>query len=228
MTRMRWVALLAAALMLGGAALAHVGRPTVFMADRLGQPDLQTLFPKQFADWRVDVSIPPVLPAPDVQQRLDLLYNQVVSRTYVNARGQHIMLSVAYGGDQSDATRAHRPEICYPVQGFEISANTTAVRQAGGGALNVRLLMSHKGPRREPITYWVVVGEKIALSGLQQKLAQMRYGLQGLIADGMLVRVSSIDDDMAHAHALQAAFIAELAEAIPAAARPRVFGELPR
>lgn len=228
MTRMRWVALLAAALMLGGAALAHMGRPTVFMADRMGQPDLETLFPKQFAGWRVDVSIPPVLPAPDVQQRLDLLYNQVVSRTYVNALGQHIMLSVAYGGDQSDATRAHRPEICYPVQGFEISANTTAVRQVGGGALNVRLLMSHKGARREPITYWVVVGEKIALSGLEQKLAQMRYGLKGLIADGMLVRISSIDDDMAHAHGLQAAFIAELAEAIPAAARPRVFGELPR
>jgi EpsI family protein len=225
---MRWVALLAAALMLGGAALAHMGRPTVFMADRMGQPDLETLFPKQFAGWRVDVSIPPVLPAPDVQQRLDLLYNQVVSRTYVNALGQHIMLSVAYGGDQSDATRAHRPEICYPVQGFEISANTTAVRQVGGGALNVRLLMSHKGARREPITYWVVVGEKIALSGLEQKLAQMRYGLKGLIADGMLVRISSIDDDMAHAHGLQAAFIAELAEAIPAAARPRVFGELPR
>jgi EpsI family protein len=144
----------------------------------------------------------------------------------VNRVGQRIMLSVAYGGDQSDGTSAHRPEVCYPAQGFEITANAKSAQPAAGGTLAVRQLMSKLGGRNEPITYWVVVGNEVATSGIEQKLAQMRYGLRGIIADGMLVRVSSIDADMARGHAIQSDFIAEMAAAIPGPVRPRVFGDL--
>jgi EpsI family protein len=220
-----WRALLAAVFMLAGAALAHFGKPTVYLADQLGKPDLESLFPKQFGPWQLDARIPAVLPAPDVQAKLDAIYNQVLSRTYVNADGQRVMLSVAYGGDQSDGTSAHRPEVCYPAQGFEITANTKAVQRTAGGTLAVRQLMSRLGGRNEPITYWVVVGSEVATSGVEQKLAQMRYGLRGVISDGMLVRVSSIDPDMARAHAVQSGFIADMAAAMPSQARSRVFGE---
>lgn len=221
----RWRALLAALVMVAGAALAHLGKPGIYLADQIGKPDLETLFPKQFGSWRLDARMAVILPAPDVQAALDAIYNQVLSRTYVNARGQRIMLSVAYGGDQSDGTSAHRPEVCYPAQGFEITANTKVVQNTVGGALPVRQLMSRLGPRNEPITYWVVVGREVATSGIEQKLAQMRYGLRGVISDGMLVRVSSIDTDRARGHALQSAFIAELAGAMPSEARSRVFGD---
>lgn len=227
MNRMRWWAVAWALLMVAGAALAHVTRPTVFLSARLGVPDLEAVFPQQFGDWRIDTSMVMILPAPDVQARLDLIYNQVLSRTYVNGLGQQIMLSVAYGGDQSDATRAHLPEVCYPTQGFDIRANAPASLQVGGAQLPVRRLMAQQGMRLEPITYWVVVGEQVALSGMDQKLAQLRHGLRGIIADGMLVRVSSIDADMAHGHAVHAAFIAGLAAALPQADRARVFGGLP-
>jgi EpsI family protein len=217
-----------ALLMLAGAALAHVAQPTVFLSARHGVPDLEAVFPRQFDRWRVDVSIPQILPAPDVQARLDRIYSQVLSRTYVDPSGQQVMLSVAYGGDQSDATRAHLPEVCYPTQGFDISANVPAALSIGGAQLPVRRLMARQGNRLEPITYWVVVGQQVALSGMDQKLAQLRYGMQGLIADGMLVRVSSIDADTAHAHAVQAGFIAGLAAALPPADRARIFGSLSR
>jgi EpsI family protein len=226
MSSVRWRALLAAALMLAGAALAYFGRPTAYLADQIGKPDLETLFPKQFGPWRLDTRMAVILPAPDVQAQLDVIYNQVLTRTYVNAVGQRIMLSVAYGGDQSDGTSAHRPEVCYPAQGFEITANQKAAQSAAGGTLVVRKLMSKLGGRNEPITYWVVVGNEVATSGIEQKLAQMRYGLRGVIADGMLVRVSSIDPDMARGHAVQSGFIADMAAAIPSPARPRVFGDL--
>jgi EpsI family protein len=226
MNRMRWLAVLSALVMLAGAALAHVARPTKFLADQQGSPDLEALFPKSFDTWRVDVSIPQILPAPDVQARLDLIYNQVLSRTYVNDVGQQVMLSVAYGGDQSDATRAHLPEVCYPVQGFDISANVRAVLHLDGGQLEVRRLMAHQGVRNEPITYWVVVGERVALSAMDQKLAQLRYGMRGIIADGMLVRVSSIDRNTKHAHEVHASFITALARGLPDADRARIFGEL--
>jgi EpsI family protein len=226
MTRVRWRALLAAAPPSISAALAHFGRPTLHLADQIGKPDLETLFPRQIGPWRVDASLPVILPAPDVQAQLDVVYNQVLSRTYVNRVGQRIMLSVAYGGDQSDGTSAHRPEVCYPAQGFEITANAKSAQPAAGGTLAVRQLMSKLGGRNEPITYWVVVGNEVATSGIEQKLAQMRYGLRGIIADGMLVRVSSIDADMARGHAIQSDFIAEMAAAIPGPVRPRVFGDL--
>lgn len=220
----RWRALMAAALMAAAAVLTWIGRPSELLADRIGQPDLARMFPAQFGHWSVtDVGLV-VAPAPDVQARLDALYDQVLTRSYVKPDGQTIMLSVAYGGDQSDATRAHRPEVCYPAQGFDLSWDQPAQVSTAGGTLAVRTLMSHLGERNEPITYWIVVGEQVALSGLQQKLAQMRYGLRGLIADGMLVRVSSIDADRSHGFALQAEFIADLAAHMPAAERARAFG----
>jgi len=226
MTDVRWRALLVAALMLAGAVLTYFGKPTVYLADQIGKPDLESLFPKKFGDWRVDASRPIVVPAPDVQAALDAIYNQVLTRTYVNQAGQRIMLSVAYGGDQYDGTSAHRPETCYPAQGFAITFNQKAAQQLPQGTLGVRTLVAKQGGRNEPITYWVVVGNKVATSGIEQKLAQVRYGLRGVIADGMLVRVSSIDSDMKHAHGVQSGFIADLAAAMPNQARTRVFGEL--
>ncbi len=161
-----------------------------------------------------------------MQARLDAIYNQLLTRTYVNAAGQTIMLSVAYGGDQSEATRAHRPEVCYPTQGFDISHDQAGVMLVAGGKLPVRMLMSHFGTRHEPITYWIVVGNEVVTSGMEQKLAQMRYGLRGLIPDGMLVRVSSIDADREHGYSVQAGFIADLAASMPLGLRPRAFGQL--
>lgn len=206
------------------AALAQTGKPTVHLADVRGKPDLPTLFPPAFADWRIDTSLPVILPAPDLQAKLDAIYNQVLSRTYVNGRGQRIMLSVAYGGDQSDGTRAHRPEVCYPVQGFQITSNREAELDLRGVRLPVRRLMSRLQQRFEPITYWLVVGGQAVTSGAQQKVIELRYGLRGEIPDGMLVRVSNIDHDVVRGHTLHDEFLLALFDAVPAAERARVFG----
>lgn len=224
MTPTRWRALIVALLMLASAAAAVLARPTRHLADQIGKPDLELLFPKQFGDWRVDTNLPVVLPSPDVQAQLDKIYNQVLARTYVNGKGQRVMLSVAYGGDQSDGTSAHRPEVCYPAQGFAIVSNEAATLSIDGQTVPVRRLVSRLGPREEPITYWIAVGGQVVTSGIAQKLAQMRYGLNGVIADGMLMRVSSIDGVPAHAYAVQDAFLAELARAVEPQARARVFG----
>lgn len=224
MNSLRWRALLVALLMLAGAGAAVMARPTKALADQIGIPNLETLLPKKFGNWRVDTSLPTILPSPDVQAQLDKIYNQVLSRTYVNDKGQRIMLSVAYGGDQSDGTSAHRPEVCYPAQGFAITSNQVADLQLGGRDLQVRQLMSKLGPRNEPITYWVVVGDEVVTTGIGQKLAQMRYGVRGVIADGMLVRISSIDGDVERGHELQAQFARDLYSSIDPAAATRFFG----
>lgn len=221
---LRMRAILVALLMVASAGAAMLVRPTKHMADEVGMPNLEAMFPKAFAEWRLDTSLPVILPSPDVQALLDKIYNQVLSRSYINAQGQRIMLSVAYGGDQSDGTSAHRPEVCYPAQGFAITSNQIASVALERGPLPVRRLMSTLGPRNEPITYWVVVGGEIVTTGIGQKLAQMRYGLRGVIADGMLVRVSSISSDMPAGHLVQARFIQDLSRQLDPLAGARVFG----
>lgn len=226
MTATRIRALVVFVAMVTTAALAHWATPTTHLSDVLGKPDLEKIFPSEFAGWRVDVRAAMVLPSPQTQAILDSIYNQTLSRTYINAAGDRIMLSVAYGGDQSDATRAHLPEVCYPAQGFQITANSTGQLDLAGRTVSTRLLMSKLGQRNEPITYWLVVGDRVTLSRTDQKLTQFRLGLKGLIPDGMLVRVSSIDADMARGHRIQAQFLADMAAAFSETARDRVFGAL--
>lgn len=213
-------------IMVLSAALSVWMMPTVHMSDKLGKPDLEALFPNDFADWKVDARAAMVLPSPQTQALLNSIYNQTLSRTYINSQGYRIMLSVAYGGDQSDATRAHLPEVCYPAQGFQIIANAPAQISLKNRSLAVRHLMSRYGARNEPITYWLVVGDQVTVSRTDQKLAQFRLGLNGYIPDGMLVRVSSIDSIAEHGYEQQAVFLRDLAEAVPLAGRTRVFGSL--
>jgi EpsI family protein len=218
-------AVLAAGLMVASLGVARVARPTQRLADRLGTLDLESAFPRRMGDWQVDTRAPVQLVSPDLAQFIARIYSATLSRLYVNARGERIMLSVAYGGDQSDATRAHRPEVCYPAQGFEISADAVANVDLVDGPLPVRRLLARTTGRVEPITYWVVVGTRPALSGTQQKLAQLRYGLRGEVADGLLVRVSSLAVDVDGAWRTQAAFIQQLGLALAPGVRARIVGE---
>ena len=224
MTSRRIRAFVVLAMMLAAAALAQAWRPTARLADSRPPVVLEELFPKQFGAWAIDERTPAQIVSPDIQAFIEKIYNQTLSRVYVNSTGQRVMLTVAYGGDQSDATRAHRPEVCYPAQGFQIMSSATALLTLGPQALRVRQLVAKQGGRWEPITYWIMVGSKVALSGTEQKLAQLEYSTGGTIPDGMLVRTSTIDNDSAQAFAVQADFIAQMAAAIDVGARSQIVG----
>lgn len=218
-------ALLVALLMVASLGSATAWRPTHRLADTKEKVELTTIFPTQFSDWVLDTRGPVQLVSPDQQALLSKLYNQTLSRTYVNSRGDRVMLSVAYGGDQSDGTRAHRPDVCYPAQGFDISGRRQgAIDLAGRTSLPVLHMQARLGSRIEPVTYWFVVGERIALSGTQIKLAQLSYSTRGVIPDGLLMRVSTIDPESARAYKVQAGFVQDLHTAVSGHWRSSVFG----
>lgn len=224
MTASRIKAIVVFVLMACAFGVATAWKPTTHLADQRAKLDLEVLFPRSFGDWVVDDRMPVQLVSPDTQALLSKIYNQTLSRTYVNPRGDRIMLSVAYGGDQSDATRAHRPEVCYPAQGFQMLRASAGSVETATHPVRVRRLVARQGGRIEPITYWIVVGEQITLSGTEQKVAQLGYSVRGLIPDGMLIRVSNINADESAAFATQAGFIAELAAAMKPELRSRAFG----
>lgn len=192
------------------------------------QPDraltLETLIPTAFDGWQVDPTQVPIAPSPDVQANLDDLYDQIVTRTYVNAQGQRMMLVVAYGGDQSDSLKAHRQEVCYQAQGFSIRAVTPDVLQSEAGRIPLVRVHAVKGRRSEPMSYWFTMGDRVAIGRGERLLAQVQYGLRGQIPDGLLVRVSSLGSDLPQSYAAQDAFIQALLAAMTPAQRRRLAG----
>ena len=170
MTVVRLRALVAGLAMCLAAALAVVAKPTAKIADRGPRVVLEQLFPTRFADWRIDTSMPLILPSPDTQAVLNKIYNQTLARTYVNGSGQRVMLSVAYGGDQSDSMAVHKPEVCYPAQGFELVRSRDTRLALDGRSVPARQLLTRLGSRVEPITYWITVGDQVpGPSGFGQK-----------------------------------------------------------
>ena len=211
-------------LMIVSAALTMALTPTKKIADLQDKFDLEVMIPAKFGNWRIDDSIIPLQVDADTQAKLDKIYNQTLSRTYVNSYGERIMLSIAYGGDQSDNLAVHKPEVCYYAQGFEIMKIYADELLTQYGKFPIKRLMAVKGNRNEPITYWVTIGNKAVLPGIEEKLQQLRYGLTGNVPDGMLVRVSTIDTDKEKAYQLQNLFIQDLLSTIADGERARLIG----
>lgn len=211
-------------LMVSSGALTKIVTPTIKVADQWDTINLETMIPAAFGDWQIDKSIVPLQVDPQTQAKLDRIYNQTLARTYVNSLGQRVMLSVAYGGDQSDNLAVHKPEVCYLSQGFAVMKIVAGELLTQYGTLPVKRLLAVQGNRNEPITYWVTVGDKAVLPGFEQKLQQLRYGLTGSVPDGMLVRVSSINPDEDNAYRLQAIFIQDMLSTIGTKERVRLAG----
>jgi len=210
--------------MLCTAGLTVAMTPHKKMSEQGPKVVLDKMIPRQFGDWKVDESIVPIAPSPDVKAQLDKIYSQVLGRTYVNSRGERVMLSIAYGGDQSDAMRAHRPEVCYTTQGFQVIRQELGNLNLSSGALPVKRLVATRGARNEPITYWITVGDRIVRTATEQKLAEIRYGLMEQIADGILMRVSTVSGNETTSFKIQTEFVNALHRSLGNQERTRLFG----
>ena len=212
------------ALMLLTAALGSGMRPTRMLADELPPIDLETMVPKQFGDWTLLQLYTASVINPQQQETLERIYSQTLSRTYVNPQGYRIMLSVAYGRDQSKSLELHSPEVCYPAQGFSVQSKARTELTLAGRPVPGIHLETHLGPRHEPITYWNVIGNHVTTTMLDKRLVDLGYNLRGLISDGVLMRISSLDDSNEQAYAKQAQFATALANAIAPDTRARFIG----
>jgi EpsI family protein len=203
-------ALLASVLMVVAAVTAIKMTPTRHWRADSPRPDLEHVVPQTFGDWHLSLTTAASVIDPTVAKRLDDIYDQTLARTYVNDRGYQVMLSVAYGWEQSRTLQIHRPEVCYVAQGFNVSKAERVALQIGTASIPAMRMRSALGSRTEPVTYWVRIGDLIVRGNVEQGFARLRYGLRGFIADGLLFRVSSIDDDPNRAFDEQLEFIRAL------------------
>jgi EpsI family protein len=213
-----------AALMCAASVAGIAARPTAKAADRGKSISLEVIVPKDFGDWSELAEQSAQVVNPQTKQLLDKIYSQTLTRTYANKRGYRIMLSMAYGDDQRGALQAHKPEVCYPAQGFTLHTSELGQLATSFGNVEVRRLTTTLGARAEPVTYSFTVGDTVTQNRFQKRMAEIKLGLTGQIPDGLLFRVSSIDGDAKRAFAMQQQFAADLLAAVPPPVRKRLSG----
>jgi len=207
------ISLLLGILMVLSSVLTKVMTPNITSGQKV-DINLETLIPTEFEDWKLDSSIASPIVTPGVKDLLEKTYSQTLSRTYVNKKGERIMLSIAYGGAEKTDLNSHRPEVCYAAGGFDISKMTKTFVDTTVGRIPVMHLVAKRGTRNEPITYWTRIGDSLTRGWIEQKLSALGYRLTGKAPDGLLVRVSSISNDEQDSYRIQQVFLAALLKSV--------------
>lgn len=214
------------AMMLLSAGLGAALRPKIFTADERPPIDLKAMVPTSFGDWQEQLNVTAQIIDPTQKETLDRIYSQILTRTFVNSQGYRVMLSLAYGKNQSKSLELHLPDVCYPAQGFSVADTKKSRLHILGKSVPITRLETNLGQRYEPVTYWTLVGDTITKSALEKRLVEIRYAVTGRIPDGILVRVSSIDRNPENAFAIQQRFATELIQYISPEDRNRFVGTL--
>lgn len=205
------------------AAAAGAARHVLADGQKASPPQLVRIVPRDFAGWH-ELTAPATLVSAQTQEMLQSIYNEILARVYAAADGYQVMLSIAYGGDQRGVLRAHKPEVCYPAQGFKLLDSADVVLTTEHGSIPARTLRTALGPRNEPVMYWFAYAGRTSASTWEQRLQSLRLTLTGQVPDGLLFRVSSIDADAQRAWRRQGDFVRALLAACTAPARARLAG----
>jgi EpsI family protein len=205
-----------------GAAYAATPRDRMSL---LGKAKLEDLVPRAFGAWSELPSNSVVVPQSD-DSLAARLYAQTVTRVFVNySDNTSVMALFAYGDTQSDQLQLHRPEVCYPAFGFAvIDSRAVDIGLANGAVIPARRLTAQSALRTEHVAYWTRIGEYLPQSGDEQRSAKLRTAFQGIIPDGILVRISNLQATPDEGFAVNARFAAQLIEAMPKQGLPALVG----
>jgi EpsI family protein len=205
------------------AAATAATRHALADGQQASPPQLVRIVPREFAGWR-ERPTPTTVVSAQTQELLQSIYNEILARAYAASDGYQVMLSIAYGGDQRGTLRAHKPEVCYPAQGFKLLDSTDIVLDTDHGPIPARTLRTVLGARNEPVMYWFAYAGRTSASAWERRLQSVRLMFTGQVPDGLLFRVSSIDTDAQRAWHRQGDFVRALLDACTPVARARLAG----
>jgi len=201
-------------------------KPTRNWTEVSGVPHYEQIVPTKFGNWEALPYGARAVVNPAQEEALMKLYTETFARSYVHKpTGRVLMLSIAYGKDQSSDTQIHAPEACYRSQGFRVQTNTPKDIQSPFGPIKAVQLETSLGPSRaEPLTYFIRVGNQVARGSRERNLARLDMALKGYLVDGMLFRVSEITRSQ-DSHSFQEEFIGDLLKALDGKNRAYCIGE---
>ena len=216
------------AVMVLASLLAWGMTPTKYWSQHTATVKYNSLFTPSFGGWVLAPEQSTAVVNPQQQETLDAIYDEIVSKVYIDrATGRRVMISLAYGNNQSRATQVHKPEVCYPAQGFDLmSMQKGTLAMADQQALPVMRIVAQMGRRVEPLTYWIRAGDRVVRGAIEQNIARVSLGLRGYIPDGLLFRISEINADATASFALHDRFVREFLAQLSPAARESLIGTL--
>jgi EpsI family protein len=183
--------------------------------------------PKRIGEWQV-VESPLVQVGLTTGKETDMNqpYDETVMRTYQDGKGHVIQIALAWGQRQRQEIKIHRPELCYPAQGYTVSAlreATFPARTVGGQPITgKRMVTKDRNEQTQLVSYWIRIGHVYSSSAWATRLHILQEGLKGRMTDGILVRASQYvpsDQDQEAAFKLQEQFMADLVQASPPQAK---------
>ena len=186
-------------------------------------PDLATMIPTKFKKWK-EISSPftQVGLTTDKNSLVNQLYDGVLMRTYVNDKGDQVMLALAYAREQKQDIKIHRPEVCYVAQGFEMlkktSSNISMQQSQITKPVAMNRLLVRNQSRSEAVSYWIRIGDAYPGDGMAARMKILREGLHGKVLDGILVRASTVlenESDSGTAYQNQEEFLKDLLNSLP-------------
>ncbi len=199
-------------------------KPNKYTADTNATSSINDIIPENFGEWKHIKNQDGLIINPIIEAEVSKIYKETLSRIYKHDKGSLIMLSIAYGVNQSDEFALHYPEVCYPVQGFEIISSNKDILDAGYKKIPIKKLFTKNRDRIEHVLYWTLVGEQVSQGGLSTKISQLRYGLNGYIPDGLIFRISTINTDADVAFKNQTDFVQDLVKDISTKNKSRIIG----
>jgi len=214
-----WGYLLVALIMVGAWGIAYAIRPIPSIDSK--SVSLERQIPSEFGDWRelrtglVQVDLAPRNDEGTLETGIDWPYDQTLTRVYKRSDGEMVMFALAWGSKQRQEIKIHRPELCYTAQGFQLVQRSQApIAVTPDITIPATRLVTKGQSRKELVTYWVRIGDRVSMSAMQSRMQILKTGLTGTIPDGILFRVSQSrsaqDADAEKSYAVQASFIKDL------------------
>jgi EpsI family protein len=169
--------------------IAYARQPKASMP-LLKKESFEDLVPGPFGSWKVSADGGVVLPPPDSLR--DRLYDNLVTRVYSAPDFPPVMTLLAYNNEQDGVLQVHRPEVCYPVGGFKLSATEPINIPLDKGSVPANIFTAEAPGRVEQVMYFTRLGTAFPRSWLEQRMAVIKANLAGEIPDGIMMRVSVI------------------------------------
>lgn len=200
----------------------------VLTGNQMSAQEIEQLVPTQVGEWQqIETGAKLVSVENPNEVNFDQPYDAQVMRAYANPNGDVIMLALAYGQNQRQDIKIHRPEVCYPATGWQVlhmEPHQFPLKNSTGEMVSGKrmLTLNPRANRRETVSYWIRIGDTFSSSGWTQRWHILKQGLQGERTDGILVRFSQVIPAGASeeaAYQLQDKFATAMYEAMPPAGR---------
>lgn len=205
-----------------GVAQARLPQP---VAPRIKQDTFVDLIPDTIGDYRFNTESGLVLPPSDALSAR--LYDNLVTRTYSRPDGAIVMMLIAYNNKQDGVLQIHRPEICYPAGGFKLTTvEPIDVPIKPDASLPSQIFGAASEVRDEVVLYWTRVGNSFPRRWIEQRWAVAEPNLRGIVPDGVLVRVSTIGQEIRETEPMLEGFVRDLYRASNPRMRGLLFGPI--